>query len=336
MTNRLFARAALAAALVVVSASAARSQSSDTIGVRAQGMAGAFTAIADDATASWWNPAGIATGAYFSSVVESSRTHQPKSENAIPAWDNLSRGFAVGFPALAISYYHFEVSEIQPVGPIAAGADGRQDEGSPDIRLRSLVMSQFGATVGQSLGTHLVVASTLKLMRGSVVTVVRPAAGASVDMAKDLEGPTDTEFGLDIGAMAKFGGLRAALMVRNVEEPSFGNGVQEVTLDRQFRAGVAYSSASSLTTVAADFDLTTIVLPTGEERRIAAGFEGWSRSHRVGLRGGISVNTAGPALLSASGGASFAIRSRTFIDAFGTTGADETRQGWGVGLRVTF
>jgi hypothetical protein len=336
MKNRLFARAAIAAALVVVSSLHARAQSSDTIGIRAQGMAGAFTAVADDATASWWNPAGLATGAYFSSVVESSRTHQPRFENAIPAWDNESRGIAVGFPALALSYYHLSVSEIQPIGPIAPGADGRQDEGSPDIRLRSLTMSQFGVTVGQSLGNHLVVSTTAKLMRGRVLTAVRPAAGASVDQAKDLDGPSDTEFGLDIGAMAKFGGLRAGLMVRNVEEPAFGEGPQEVKLDRQFRAGVAYSSKSSLTTVAADIDLNEITLPTGQERRFAAGLEGWSRSHRIGLRGGASVNTLGPALWAASGGASVAVRSSTFIDAFGTIGSDETRQGWGVGLRVTF
>jgi F plasmid transfer operon, TraF, protein len=336
MKNRLFARAAMAAALVVVSAVSLRAQSSDAVGIRAQGMAGAFTAVADDATASWWNPGGLATGAYFSGVVETSHTHQPKFENAIPAWDNESRGFAVGFPALALSYYHLAVSEIQRIGPIAAGVDGRQDEVSPDIRLRSLVMSQFGVTVGQSLGNHLVVATTAKLMRGSVVTAVRPAAGASVDMAKDLEGPTDTEFGLDIGAMAKIGGLRAGLMVRNVEEPAFGERLQEVKLDRQFRAGIAYSSRSSITTVSADIDINTVTLPTGEERRFAAGLEGWSRSHRIGLRGGVSFNTLGDALVSASAGASLAVRSSTFIDAFGTFGADETRQGWGIGLRVTF
>jgi hypothetical protein len=336
MKNRLFARAAMAAALVVVSVVESRAQASDVIGIRAQGMAGAFTAIADDATASWWNPAGLATGAYFSSIVETSHTRQPKFENAVPAWDDNTRGFAVGFPALAVSYYHLAVSEIRAVPPIAGAADGRQDEVSPDIRLRSLVMSQFGATVGQSLSNHLVVASTLKLMRGSILTAVRPAAGASVDMAEDLEGPSDTEFGLDIGAMAKLGGLRAGLTVRNVSEPSFGQAVQEMTLERQFRAGVAYSSRSSLTTVSADFDLTRIQLPTGEERRFAAGLEGWSRSHRVGLRGGVSVNTLGPALPSASAGASLAVRSSTFLDAFGTIGSDETRRGWGVGLRVTF
>jgi long-chain fatty acid transport protein len=30
-------------------------------GTRALGMAGAFTAVADDATAGWWNPAGLSS-----------------------------------------------------------------------------------------------------------------------------------------------------------------------------------------------------------------------------------------------------------------------------------
>ncbi len=35
------------------------------IGVRAEGMGGAFVAVADDASAVYWNPAGIATGSTF-------------------------------------------------------------------------------------------------------------------------------------------------------------------------------------------------------------------------------------------------------------------------------
>src|SRR3954463_13304902 len=51
-------------------AGAASAQTSDLIGTRAQGMAGAFTAVADDATAAWWNPAGLATGSFFSAIIE--------------------------------------------------------------------------------------------------------------------------------------------------------------------------------------------------------------------------------------------------------------------------
>ena len=48
----------------------ARAQSLDAVGTRAQGMGGAFVGIADDASAVYWNPAGLAGGAYFSLVID--------------------------------------------------------------------------------------------------------------------------------------------------------------------------------------------------------------------------------------------------------------------------
>ena len=38
------------------------------VGTRASGMAGAYVGVADDATAVYWNPAGVATGALVSVV----------------------------------------------------------------------------------------------------------------------------------------------------------------------------------------------------------------------------------------------------------------------------
>jgi len=336
MKNIWFVRAAIAAALVVVSAVRAPAQISEAIGIRAQGMGGAFTAVADDATAAWWNPGGLAAGAYFNTIIETSSQRQPAPESAIPAWKSGARGFSIAYPALALSYYRLRVSEIQSIASTAGGTAGRQDQASGDIRLRSLVLSQFGATVGQSLGNHLVVASTLKLVRGSVATDVRPASGASLDAAADLDGRTEMHAGLDIGAMAKFGPARVGLMVRNVRETTFGDGEQAITLDRHLRAGVAVSSRSNLATAAADVDLTTTMLPTGEERRVAAGVEGWGPSRRIGLRAGMSLNTIGAARVSVSGGASAAVRTGTFVDVAAAVGSDESRRGWGFALRVTF
>ena len=48
----------------------ARAQAQPPVGVRAAGMGGAFTAVADDASATFWNPAGLATGAFFSLVLD--------------------------------------------------------------------------------------------------------------------------------------------------------------------------------------------------------------------------------------------------------------------------
>src|SRR2546425_9689270 len=105
---------------VVVSAPiTARAQRYEDIGVRAQGMAGAFVAVADDATALWWNPAGLATGAYFSAVVEYNRGGDPLRTGAT--------GFSAAFPALALGYYRLPLSQIGPVGSTESGPASRQD-----------------------------------------------------------------------------------------------------------------------------------------------------------------------------------------------------------------
>jgi len=339
MTNKLLLRAAVAAALVLVSAIGASAQMSEAIGIRAQGMSGAFTAVADDATATWWNPAGLASGAYFNTVVETGRQRQPTNESAVPASETINRGFSLAYPALGLSYYRLQISEIQPVASTGGGTPGRQDEGSRDIRLQRLVLSQFGATVGQSMGSHLVLASTLKLVRGSLATEVRPAIAASIDAAEELEGPSETHAALDIGALARVGRLRLGLMVRNATETTFfgdddrGTGL---TLDRRFRAGVALGSHSNLTMLAADFDLTRSLTATGEQQRAAVGVEGWSVSRRIGLRGGASVNMLDTDRIVVSGGASVAVRKGTYVDVAGALGSDDSQSGWGFALRVTF
>ena len=71
------ALAAMSVVFLVCCARPARAQIYETVGTRAQGMGGAFVAVADDATATWWNPAGLATGPYFSGILERSNLNDP-------------------------------------------------------------------------------------------------------------------------------------------------------------------------------------------------------------------------------------------------------------------
>jgi hypothetical protein len=301
----------LPALLIFFSATPALAQAPDAIGVRAQGMSGAFTAVADDSTASWWNPAGVASGALLNMIVEYGKPKEP------PAFDSRPhRGFSIAFPALGVSYYRMGISDIQPVTSTAASADGRQDPGTPSVR--TVELSQFGVTVGQSISNHFVVASTLKLSRA--------------------EG--ETEGGLDIGTMAIYGRLRAGLMVRNARESTLGEGDAAIELKRQFRAGVAFSSAAGTAyggaTVAFDADLRTLPTPAGDERRVAGGAEVWTRQRWIGARGGISASTVGERRTAYSGGLSVAFKRGFFVDGQLTGGSDELRKGWSAALRVTF
>ncbi len=164
--------ASLLCALVVCAPAGARAQAYEDVGIRAQGMAGAFVAVADDATATWWNPAGLPTSQTFiDGVVEAGRGGH---------W-----GVAFGFPALGLSYYHLNISQIQPSGSTAGGTTGRQDLGVAGTGLPvpdSSGFNQFGATVGQSIGDHLVIATTVKVMHAL----------------------SDTRGDVDLGAMASF------------------------------------------------------------------------------------------------------------------------------------
>src|SRR4029077_19959913 len=95
-------------------AAPAAAQPPDAVGVRAQGMGGAFTAVADDATAAWWNPAGLAGGSYFSSVLEYGHLPNPT--------DKTVKGISIAFPALGLSYYRLPISEMRPAGSTGASA----------------------------------------------------------------------------------------------------------------------------------------------------------------------------------------------------------------------
>jgi hypothetical protein len=210
---------------------------------------------------------------------------------------------------------------LTAVASTAAAAPGRNVVGTPIVR--SLEVSQFGATFGQSIGNHLVVASTVKVLH---------ASSASID--------SESEGGLDIGAMAMFRPWRAGIMVRNAKEPTFGEGDTEFTLRRQVRAGVAWSSAASTAyggaSIAFDADLRELPTALGDERRIAVGGELWTKKRLFGGRAGISRSTVGEHRTAYSGGASVALRTGVFGEAQLTGGSDELRKGWSLGLRLTF
>ena len=280
----------------------AHAQLFESFGIRAQGMGGAFVAVADDASATWWNPAGLASGAYFNVLVEYDRSREPPEAG--------SQAFAFGFPALGLGYYRLPISQMRPLTSTAPDGPSRQDQRH---------LSQFGATVGQSVGNHLVVASTLKLVRAG-----------------------ETHGDLDVGAMAMIGHVRVGAVLRNVRESSFAAeaGTDEaLILARQARAGIAFTARSpgivNEVIVAADADLTKTMTAVGETRHLTAGAELWLWTRSLGIRGGLSKDTV-VNRGSASAGLSLALRSGIYLDGQLTGGSDATRRSWGSGLRVTF
>jgi hypothetical protein len=291
-------------------ASLARAQSYEGVGIRAQGMAGAFVAVADDATASWWNPAGLATSASFADVI-------------VEAGEGGNRGVALGFPSLGLSYYRLNISQIQPSGSTGPGGSSRQDLGAvgTGLPVASMALDQVGVTMGQSIGGHLVVASTLKLVHAR----------------------SETRGGLDVGTMAAFGPVRLGLTVRDVTSGTFGSGDGAFELARRARAGVAVIAPArgriDGLTVAFDADLTKAPIDGRDERHVAGGAEAWMLGRRLGVRGGIGAafadDPAGGGSFGAFGVSVSPLR-RVYVDGAVTRGPVAERNRWGFDLRVTF
>ena len=279
MQIHLAFRVPILAALLATCASPARAQTYEAIGTRAQSMGGAFVAVADDATATWWNPAGIATGAYFSAVFEHGRTTTPDNAPASgPAARLGTNGFTAVFPALGVSYYRLRISQIQPVSPTAADASNRQDVGDVRLDLRSATVSQFGGTFAQSIGGHLVVGTTLKLLRSGAASVTEVPDGDALDAADVLPISPSTRADLDVGVMATIARLRIGASVRNVTEPTFTSEGGSVKLERQARAGLALllpgTGGVDGVTIASDLDLTRTSTVSGEIPRSSDSLSG--------------------------------------------------------------
>lgn len=318
----------------------AAAQTFENVGVRAQGLAGAFVAVADDATASWWNPAGLATGTYVSAVLERGRSTEPATPTTgRPAIRANTGDFAVAFPALAVSYYRLRISEIAGPDSTAAWAANRQVPRVSGTSVRSVNVNQVGTTVGQSIGDYLVVGSTIKLLFAGAVSTTT-TADEPLDAADALDVSRHMKSDLDLGAMANFGHVRLGLTVKNVTKPTFGSGADAITLDRQARVGLAVLSvahgAMQGWTFAADADLTTANTVMGNVRHAAAGIEGWLVKGRLGVRAGVSGNTVDDLRPSASGGVTYALTRAIQVNASRTQGRDASVKGWSSSVSVAF
>jgi hypothetical protein len=279
----------------------------DDVGVRAQGLGGAFVAVADDASATWWNPAGLATALH-----------------TVDLTGEVSQGgrggVALGFPSLGLSYYRLKISKIQPSGSTASVGSSRQDNGAvgSSVPTSDVGANQFGLTVGQSLNRHLVVATTVKLVN---------AQG-------------DTRPDLDVGAMSAFGVMRLGVTVRNVRSQTFGSGADAIELERRARAGAAVIAPGrgrfAGLAIAVDADLTTAHEGGRDEQEIAGGVETWWFGRRIGVRGGGGTNTAAGGGSFGAFGVTVSPYPRVNVVGAVTRGSDSARDRWSVGVRLAY
>src|SRR5215207_7164776 len=122
--NRPVAQFLTPLALIFALASPAVAQSFESVGERAIGMAGAFVAVANDSSATWWNPAGLATGPFLDVALGG---HTATADGRIPASRTRVWSLAVGTPPLGVSYYRFEITDIRAAAPTAESEADRED-----------------------------------------------------------------------------------------------------------------------------------------------------------------------------------------------------------------
>jgi hypothetical protein len=303
----------------------ARAQSNESIGTRAQGMGGAFVGVADDASAVYWNPGGLAGGSYFSLVVDGTTASPDPDELSLSA-KRSTWLLALSTPAVGLSYYrlHDEVAAPSP----SFGT----------FHLESLTTQHAGVTLVQSLIDGIAVGATLKLVHGLAGIAEVPAN--DVDDALDnwdVAGQNSNRFDVDFGVMASGAIGKLGLLVRNTTEPGFktGNGT-ELKLTRLFRGGGSILLLPNWK-LAADIDFTRTPTTSGDRREFAVGTEA-QITRRLAARTGMRLNTIddnghAPAF---SAGGSFAVVGSLLLDGQVTAGSDKAFRGWGVAGRLAF
>ena len=301
-------------ALVACSPPLARAQSYEGVGIRAQGMAGAFVAVADDATASWWNPAGLAT-----SAVVCRRSLSKAGQGG--HWGVALR-ISVPWPELLPPQYQpntaiwlYRARRLKPTR-------------SRSCRNRSACAGLHGLSISLAPRWASRSAATwLWPRRSSWCTSCRTRRAASTS-----------------ARWRRFGPLRLGVTVRDVTSGTFESdtGTLRTGAASARRRGVCWcrpAGGSIGLTIAFDADLTEAPINGRDERQVAGGAEAWMLGRRLGLRGGlgaaISDDPDGDGLFGAFG-VSVSPYQRVYVGGAITRGADAERNRWGFDLRVTF
>jgi hypothetical protein len=310
----------------------AHAQGFEPVTTRAAGMAGAFVAVTDDASAVYWNPAALASGAFFSLLVDHTSARATVHDPSERGGSRSSTFLALSTPPLGLSYYRLRSTWVSPTSA-----------SSPSTNVaESLITHNAGITVLHSLADGLSVGATVKLVRGVATSTLAPVGDLDnlLDDTADLVGKATNKFDADAGISFVHGGLRAGLTVHNLADPSFesAGGSAPLELERQARAGVALVSPSGFL-VAVDADLNAVRGPVGQMRELAIGSEARILP-RAYARAGVRLNTLGdepggraPTL---SVGGSYAALPSLWIDGQATFGSEAGGRGWGVAARVGF
>jgi hypothetical protein len=315
----------------------ASAQIVEAVGGRALGMGGAFVAVADDSTATWWNPAGLAAGPFIEATAGGAWTD---IDEDLPARRERGLWFSASIPPFGLSYYRLRITDIEEIHTIALGGASREDRRAI-VADWSLSASQVGATLVHTVVPGIHAGTTLKYvwaqgLHGELEGPEGSPVSEWLDRATDsIGGDVHHNFDLDVGILALKGPVRVGALMRNLRETDLG----VVKIPRQARVGAAFDASQVSTRallVAVDADLNAYPTPIGDRRVVAIGFEGWGFGRRLAIRAGARFNTAGLEEHAYTAGASVAVRTRLFVDGHVGFGGADDEGGWGIAARASF
>jgi hypothetical protein len=307
---------------LVWAAPASGQVSFEVLGGRALGMGGAFVAVADDATAFHWNPAGMTKGSPASMTVgwDKLQFGNPKAPVTPGQAQDSNALTSVSTWPLGFSYGYFTGAQV-----VAVDAEGNS-------AVRALRVHHLGATFAQTIVKGLVVGTTVKYLSGQSSIDVSSAYSGGEVLKEGLDRRVDGDgaFDLDVGVMGEVGPIRAGLTMKNLLEPTFvGDGGFETQLKRRFRLGVAALLAAGLT-LAFDVDLDT------EDPLVRRNYAVGGEVHlgsSVALRSGVRWSRDGDKRPIASLGGSLRIRTGFWLDGYAIYSRYDDR-GWGIAMRI--
>ena len=296
----------------------------DVVGTRALGMAGAFVAVADDATAGFWNPAGLVKGPMAGLTIAGDTFHfrDPKGPPVPGAGRFSAQSAALGTWPVGVTFARVDASAISNDTDEAETAE-------------SLTTLQLGFTVLQSLGEFVVVGATPKFVRGTaaIAPITGSSAGDALDAIERAPANSSGTFDIDLGVIAGSDRWRAALALKNLRRPTFDTiGGKPLVLERRARLGFAAFPRDGLT-LAIDVDLDTADPLVGLRRTIALGGETRLGVHLF-LRAGLRWEREQAGRPIGALGGSVSIRRGFWLDGYFTRGHSGEHQGFGFALRA--
>lgn len=290
-------------------------------------MGGAFTAVADDVTAFYWNPAGYAFGPmvqggfHWGDSQMDCDFESDREDGAVVS--DRATGFGIGFTFMGVG------------ATFSRHTSSTRNEDS--VSNQGLESFDLAVSFLYSLPIdNLVVAGNVHYLKGETFELVEPTrardaydAPAVFDRVLAGEGITSSTSTLDLAALYEPNSwLRAGVMWRRLVEPGFETAFgDEIVLPRHARGGVAFRLPASML-VSFDADISSQHAGDDTFRELAVGVEKRFLDDAVSLRAGLRAETgsgrgARPALAIGAGGQfRFLLAEVAYVG--GSEGRDET------------